>query len=177
MPGAGWDNEELVTARLSLRRPGRADVGRMLALHSDPRACAHNPGDLLTGRADAEARQQAWDAHWRRHGFGYWSLRPRHDPADAVGFCGLKVMPWDGGEVLNLFYRLDPAVWGAGLATEAATKVVGWATGNLPGWPVVARVRPGNVASQRVAVRAGLRRAAHLDRPGEDGPDWIFTSA
>jgi hypothetical protein len=29
-------------------------------------------------------------------------------------------------------------------------------------------------ASARVAVRAGLRRAEHLDTEGEDGLDWIY---
>lgn len=167
-----------MTARLSLRRPEGADVELIHALHTDPRACAHNPGDLLGTRADAVDRYRAWDAHWRRHGFGYWSVCSRTAArAEApVGFCGVKVVRWDAGEALNLFYRFDPAVWGGGLASEAATAVVGWATAEVPGRPVVARVRPANVASARVAVRAGLRRAPALDRYGEDGLDWIFTS-
>ncbi|WP_234425979.1 hypothetical protein [Streptomyces kebangsaanensis] len=41
---------------------------------------------------------------------------------------------------------------------------------------MVARIRPANTASQRVALRAGLARAAHLDGPGEDGLDWIFAT-
>ncbi|TWJ21842.1 RimJ/RimL family protein N-acetyltransferase [Micromonospora endolithica] len=163
----------ITTARLSLRRPGGADVGLIYALHTDPLACAHNPGDLLATRAEAVGRYRAWDAHWRRYGFGYWSVL--RDGA-AVGFCGVKVVPWDSGEALNLFYRFDPAVWGGGLASEAATAVVGWVAAGVSGRPVVARVRPDNVASARVAVRAGLRRARWLDRYGEDGLDWIFTS-
>jgi len=43
--------------------------------------------------------------------------------------------------------------------------------------PVIARIRPANVGSARVALRAGLRRAEHLDTLGEDGLDWVFTSA
>jgi RimJ/RimL family protein N-acetyltransferase len=43
-----------------------------------------------------------------------------------------------------------------------------------PGLPVIARVRPANVASARVAERAGLVRAEHLDTDGADGPDLIF---
>ncbi|MGN9811707.1 GNAT family N-acetyltransferase [Micromonospora sp. BQ11] len=169
--------DEVVTARLSLRRPTPADVARIHALHTDRRACAHNPSDLLTDVAGAEDRYRAWDAHWRAYGFGYWAMRPRHDPEQAaVGFCGLKVVRWNTGEVLNLFYRLDPAVWGDGLATEAAAAVVSWAGRTVPGRPVVARVRPANVASARVAVRAGLRRAPDLDRWGEDGLDEVFTS-
>lgn len=77
-------------------------------------------------------------------------------------------------EVLNLFYRLDPVAWGNGIATEAASTVVKWATTNRPDYPVIARVRPENVASATAAERTGLRRAAHLDTAGEDGLDWIF---
>jgi RimJ/RimL family protein N-acetyltransferase len=81
-----------------------------------------------------------------------------------------------GQTILNLFYRFDPAAWGFGLASEAATAVTAWARGSVAEHPVVARVRPENVASQRVAVRAGLVRAEHLDGPGYDGFDWIFVS-
>ncbi|MFI2713742.1 GNAT family N-acetyltransferase [Micromonospora sp. NPDC018662] len=165
--------EELTTARLSLRRPAPADVDLVHALHTDPRACAHNPSDLLRDRPEARERLQRWDAHWRQHGVGYWVVS-RDDRR--LGFCGVKVMRLHDRDVLNLFYRLDPAAWGDGVASEAATAVVAWATTRRPGLPVVARVRPDNVASRRVAERAGLRRAAHLDTPGEDGLDWIFTT-
>ncbi|MCZ7437902.1 GNAT family N-acetyltransferase [Micromonospora sp. WMMC241] len=167
-------DEELTTARLTLRRPTPADVDLIHLLHTDPLACAHNPSDLLRDRAEAAERFDRWDAHWRRHGFGYWVVC-RDDRR--LGFCGLKVMRLHGHDVLNLFYRLAPAAWGDGVGGEAATAVVGWAAAHRPGLPVIARVRPDNVASQRVARRAGLRRAAHLDTPGEDGLDWIFTAA
>ena len=93
-----------------------------------------------------------------------------------LGFCGLKLMTLHGRTVVNLFYRLDPSAWGNGVATDAATAVVNWATAQLPDQPIIARVRPGNTASLKVAARAGLSRAPHLDPAGEDGPDWIFTS-
>jgi RimJ/RimL family protein N-acetyltransferase len=79
-----------------------------------------------------------------------------------------------GHDILNLLYRLDPPAWGDGVATEAATVVVNWATAQLTGEPIIARVRPDNIASAQVAQRAGLERAEHLDTPGEDGVDWIF---
>jgi RimJ/RimL family protein N-acetyltransferase len=168
------DHGTLPAGRLVLRRPSPADVDAIHRIHSDPVACAHNPGDMLATRAEAEMRYGQWDRHWRRHGFGYWVVRWRGDDGRVLGFCGLKVMRLAGREMLNLFYRLEPAAWGDGVATEAATAVVRWAAAGLPRWPVVARVRPDNVASARVAVRAGLRRAEHLDAEGEDGLDWIF---
>ena len=77
-------------------------------------------------------------------------------------------------EVVNLFYRFNPAVWGSGLASEAASAVTGWAAQNILDRALVARIRPRNLASQRVAIRAGLARAEHMDALGEDGVDWIF---
>ena len=52
--------------------------------------------------------------------------------------------------------------------------MVGWAARTRPGERLVARVRPGNLASARVAAKAGLVRAADLDTAGEDGPDHIW---
>ncbi len=170
-----FDNEELLTARLSLRRPTPDDIGLIFAINSDPRTCLHNPSDALGCREDAEELFERWNEHWQRFGFGYWVVHCRVSGA-RFGFCGIKFTRLRERMVLNLFYRLDPDVWGSGLASEAATAVVTWATGNLPEHPVIARVRPENLASQRVAARAGLVRAEHLDGPGFDGLDWIFTA-
>ncbi|MGO1052474.1 GNAT family N-acetyltransferase [Crossiella sp. CA198] len=164
---------ELRTGRLILSRPDAGDIEAILAIHADPLACAHNPGDALSSRAEAEELFGRWDEHWRRHGFGYWVLRRPGTP-DPIGFCGLKRMELPGRPVLNLLYRLAPAAWGAGLGAEAATAVVTWARTELPGQLVIARVRPDNHASHRVARRAGLRRVPHVDAPGFDGPDQIY---
>jgi RimJ/RimL family protein N-acetyltransferase len=164
----------MLTDRLSLRRPVPADIAAILRLHRDPVACAHNPSDMITTRGEAIERYHRWDGHWAAHGFGYWAVCNRN--GDLLGFCGLKTMRLHERTVLNLFYRLDPAAWGNGIATEAATAVVAWAAAHGPGLPVAARVRPGNVASARVAERAGLHRAPHLDVTGEDGLDLIYTS-
>lgn len=173
------DHETLQTEQLMLRRPIQADVDVIYRVHSDPAACAHNPADMLATRSEAESLYRRWDEHWQRHGFGYWVIRRRDAgrTREPLGFCGIKVMQFRGREVLNLLYRLDPSAWGDGVATEAATAVVGWATSHVPGQPVIARVRPANTASQRVAQRIGLHRAQHLDTEGEDGLDWIFVSS
>jgi RimJ/RimL family protein N-acetyltransferase len=144
----------------------------MYAIHSDADACLHNPADMITTRAEAEDLYRRWDEHWQYHGFGYWVI---HANQSGIGFCGMKVMTLNDRSVMNLFYRLSPSAWGHGFATEAATAVVEWADAHRPDVPVVARVRPANAASQRVAVHAGLHRADHLDTQGEDGLDWIYS--
>ncbi|HEY5833269.1 GNAT family N-acetyltransferase [Streptomyces sp.] len=115
-------DEELQTARLSLRRPTAADIDAIFAIHSDPRTCFHNPSDRLTQREQAEDLYQRWDDQWQRCGYGYWVVR-RHGSAPQLGFCGIKPMELNGMKVLNLFYRFAPSDWGQGMAGEAATAV------------------------------------------------------
>ncbi|CAL9492896.1 Acetyltransferase [Streptomyces sp. enrichment culture] len=167
--------EELRTSRLSLRRPTEADIDAILAIHRDPAACLHNPSDALADLDEAEGLYRRWNDQWQRCGYGYWVVR-RHGHASPLGFCGVKPMELRGMEVLNLFYRFAPSAWGRGFAGEAATAVTAWASQHVPGLPLIARVRPANVASQRVAVRAGLTRAERLDGPGHDGFDWIYAT-
>lgn len=157
------DHWELVTARLSLRRPCPEDIDAIFAIHHDPKACAHNPAEMLGSRAEAEELFRRWDSHWRRYGFGYWVIHPREGPRRVLGFCGLKLMRLRGREVLNLFYRLDPAVWGNGVATEAATAAVAWGANHIGDRPIVARVHPENIVSAAVATRTGLHRTPNLD--------------
>ncbi len=168
-------HEELRTARLTLGRPTPADVDAILRIHSNPAACLHNPSDELTSRAAAQALYERWNTQWLTCGYGYWVVRQGLAPQQ-LGFCGVKPMKLSRLDVLNLFYRFDPSAWGQGLASEAATAVTDWAARHQPELPVIARVRPTNVASQRVAHKAGLTRAQHLDAHGEDGLDWIFAA-
>lgn len=71
-------------------------------------------------------------------------------------------------------YRFTPAMWGRGIATEATSAVTTWADEHQPHRGLLARVRPQNVPSQRIALGAGLHRAPSLDDDGEDGPDLLF---
>jgi ribosomal-protein-alanine N-acetyltransferase len=163
----------VLTARLMMRRPVLADAGAVLRIHQDRLACEHNPADLIVFPEEAVSRCESWITHWERHGFGYWVLR-RRGSEHVIGFCGVKLVRLHDAPVLNLFYRLEPAAWGSGLASEAVAAVMGAVAGQP--YPVIARIRPSNVASARVAARAGLVRAVDLDVLGEDGVDWIWAS-
>jgi len=161
------------TGRLAARPPVPADALAVLALHSDPAAVAHNPGDRLSDLRQAEDLLQRWVRHWQEHHIGYWLLTG-HDDEHVVGVCGVKRTTLLDRPVWNLLYRLEPSVRGRGLATEAATAAVTRARRHPSGLPVVARVRPANHASARVALAAGLQRSPWLDTAGEDGPDDLY---
>lgn len=151
----------LETGRLLLRRPEESDRAAAVALHSDPRTNAHNPGAVTT--AAAEATFRAFLRHWRSQGFGYWAVAARDAPETVIGFTGVRVIDLAGRPALNLYYRYDPSAWGHGYATEGARRAVALARLHMPELPVVARTTPENIGSQKTALAAGLDRREDLD--------------
>ncbi|MEJ5946375.1 GNAT family protein [Pseudokineococcus basanitobsidens] len=171
---ADAESRTWTTERLAARPPVPADGAAVLALHRDPRTVAHNPGDRLADLGAAEQLLRRWVQHWQDHQIGYWVLTWRHGDGHVIGVCGVKRMTSADRPVWNLLYRLEPSVWGRGVATEAAATVVDRARHHPLGLPVTARVRPANHASARVALAAGLERTPRLDTCGEDGPDEVY---
>lgn len=170
------------SARLLLRQPAWDDVDAVFRIHSDPRTYAHFPEGVMARREDAVAVVRDWRAHWERNRFGYAVVEPRRaasDQADsgraALGFAGLKRQAVLGHDVLNLYYRFDPAYWGCGYATEAAEVLVTWAGATWPDVPVLARVALNNPASIRVAERVGLIQIAETD-PDDPVPHVLLLS-
>ncbi len=163
------------TERLRLTRPMATDSVEVFAILGDPRTVEHNPSDLVEDRGAAAELVARWVRHWEEHGFGYWCVRESGSDR-IIGYAGVKRMLIHERPVLNLVYRFVPEVWGQGFATEAASAVVSSALDELPAETIVARVRPGNLSSQHVALKVGLQRDAAMDCQGEDGLDWAFTS-
>lgn len=101
--------------------------------------------------------------HWNEHGFGVWLVALREDPEHPIGFTGLSHRLVQDRKTLNLYYRCRPESWGRGLAAEAAGVAVERGRILLPHLPITAYTTPDNVASQRTAHAAGLRRYPELD--------------
>lgn len=165
----------LPTPRLSLRRPVPADAAAVLQILSDPAVARHHPSELVTELDDVEALVRRWLGHWEQHGFGNACVF-EEGTGLLVGNAGVRWTTVDGGRGLNLMYRFSPATWGRGYATEAADGLLGWVRAALPDELVVARIRPANLSSQRVATKVGLRRDPDLDAQGDDGVEWAFTN-
>ncbi len=156
------DFERVETARLVLRRPVADDIGELHRIHADERTWEHSPESRHSERRQSDEFLRRWTAHWDEHGFGYWTvLRER----DVIGFGGIWLMRrWQGlRDVLNVYYRFDPAAWGRGYATEMVDAAVVLAARHFPGVPLVARVKPENEVSARVAIRSGFERRDDLD--------------
>lgn len=163
------------TDRLLLRKPTKADAPFVLALHADPQAIAHNPTDALGELTEAESRLTLWSTQWQ-HGLGYWIVE-ECAAGRAIGVCGVKAADIHGQPSWNLLYRFLPEAWGRGYAREAARASLKAAAAVDASRPVIARIRPDNAASARVAEAIGPVRRPGLDLDGDDGRDEIWSTA
>lgn len=106
-------------------------------------------------RAGSDALLDLIAEQWRARGFGLWAVEER---GVLVGFCGLTV-PWFLPQLLpavEIGWRLGRAAWGRGLATEAASAVLGHAFEEQGLAEVIATIAPENVRSVRVAEKLGM---------------------
>jgi RimJ/RimL family protein N-acetyltransferase len=150
------------TERLALRRPNAGDAIAFFRVDGNPEANRFNPDGPAPDLAASKARLREWLQQWQEDGFGYWALAVPPDSA-VLGFGGVRRIIWQDQVVLNLYYKLQPAIWRHGYATELTRTAVSLAQTYLPHLPIIARTRLENRASQRTAERAGLLRRPDLD--------------
>ena len=150
------------TNRLVLRPPHLEDAPDVLVIHGNPETNRHNPAGPMKDLVEAKERITEWIRDWDNNGIGYWCVTEL-DGAQVIGVSGVRVMEWSGRQILNLYYRYGPNAWGKGYATEIASEAVKIANQYLPELPVIARTRPTNLSSMKVAKRVGLLRRPDLD--------------
>lgn len=163
MPEATVD--VLTTSRLRLDPLVPGDLAAVHAIYADPGTWRHLPAGRHTTLAQTELSIAESVASWAASGLGRWAIRLREPLATAgspdqtlpagtlIGVASATLM--DCG-ARNVGYRLTPASWGVGLATEAATAVL--AVAGASPIPVTARALASNPASIRVLERIGLIR-------------------
>jgi RimJ/RimL family protein N-acetyltransferase len=149
------------TDRLLLRPITSSDREVLAGIHLDPRTNAHSPGGA-PDRERVEGMLASFLAAWE-DGHSYWAVEL---DGVVVGVAGVEAMTILGRDCWNLYYRFDPASWGRGLATEAAREAVVVRGLLESSRPIVARTRPANDRSVRVAEGAGLVRRPDLDHEG-----------
>jgi RimJ/RimL family protein N-acetyltransferase len=147
---------EWPTPRLLAREPSPADEDGYLGVFLD-RAVAEwlRPAPmppLGEGEVREMLAEDRW--HWAEHGFGPWVLVERRSE-EIIGRGGLRWTEIDGERVVELPWAVRSDRWGQGLATEAASAALEWAS-SLPLSEVAALVLPANTRSRRVAEKAGL---------------------
>lgn len=154
---------ELRTERLRLRPPDRAhDLAEFLLVFSDPvvaRFMYRVPSPFTN--ADAESfLDLATSGRRRDDGDKFFVV------VDALtdAFLGLVILERsEGGADGEVGYLLSPGARGRGVMTEAVRAVVDWAHEGAGMRHLFLTTDPANVASQRVAERAGFIKTGVLN--------------
>ena len=152
------------TERLRLRNWGEKDASRFYEVMNTPAVMR-----WLGGCQSFDA----WNAGYQRllgydrdFGFTFWIVERKSDDA-ILGFCGLKRANAPGadeiaGEV-EIGWRLREDAWGQGYAKEAAVASLDLAFDRFAAPRVVAVTALGNLPSQGLMIRLGMKRRAEWD--------------
>ncbi|HZH28704.1 MAG TPA: GNAT family N-acetyltransferase [Azospirillaceae bacterium] len=143
----------LHTPRLRLEPFHERHLDGLNVLNSDPVVMRYIGGtETLEETRAVIARVQARWAEW---GYSWWTFLDRTTD-EVVGAGCLQHLDRDASKPHEIGWRLRPADWGRGFATEAATAIVDFAFDTV-GAPVVFAVAdPANTASTRVMQRLGM---------------------
>ena len=147
----------LVTRRLRLRTWRRSDW-KTYDQHCNTEEVMRWLGGTLT-RRQVQREVDWYMRHQARHSFSFWVVERKRDAA-LLGFCGLirvgELASPIRGE-LEIGWRICSDAWRCGYALEAASAVRDWASSNLPGQSIFARINVQNDASAALARQLGMR--------------------
>lgn len=148
--------------RLILRQWREEDLEPFAALNADPVAMRFMPGVMT--REETRALMGRIAEHHLAHGFGIWAVEAP-GVAPFIGYVGLQ---WVGFETpftpaVEIGWRLAPAFWGRGYATEAAGAALCTGFENLNLDQIVSFTVAANKASWSVMERIGMVRDADGD--------------
>lgn len=152
------------TERLNLEPITSDDVDALAVVFAKPEVW-HFPFGRAFDHEDTARFVANQVRNWEQDGFGLWTVRLR-EVDTVLGFLGLAV-PRFAPEVLpavEVGWRLDPAHWGRGLATEGARAALAEGFGILGLERIISLVDDGNERSQRVCGRLGMRFERALTR-------------
>lgn len=164
------------TERLILRHFHIFDANAMDRVFGDQEVMRFGPG----------VQSQQWVRDWLRDclrnyyqklGIGPWAVVKKRS-GEVMGYTGLFHYPDIAGKPeIEVGYRLAQVHWGRGYATEAVIAVRDYSF-NVLGLPrLVALVDPLNVASIRVAKKAGMRFEREVMLPNYNHPDQMYVIA
>jgi RimJ/RimL family protein N-acetyltransferase len=170
--------EPLSDGNVVLRLPHDGDVEPIVRYGDDPDVAetiwvpipSPCPREVAAGRL-AEFRD-GWEQENR---FGPALIVAAAASDEMIGVVFLRVREHDSVE---LVYGVAPAFRSRGVATAAAALVSGWCLEELAAARVELRIGRGNLASQRVTVKAGFSSEgmvrSHVAATGMDYDDLLF---
>jgi len=160
----------LETARLLLRAHRLDDYEPSAAMWADEAVVRYISGRPST-RDQSWSRLLRYAGHWTLLGYGYWVVEELATGRflGEAGFADYhrQIEPSLEG-VPELGWALTPGAQGRGYATEAVRAAIAWGQEHLHAFKRTACIiAPENLASIRVAEKAGFQLIAHTTYLGE----------
>jgi RimJ/RimL family protein N-acetyltransferase len=171
---------DVETERLRLSRLQAADLDELARVFDKPEVWEFPLGRGLTGEETEHFLEKQIEL-WSTSGFGLWLATDRRSDR-AIGFVGLSVPRFMPAilPAVEVGWRLDPAFWGRGYASEGASAALGQAFGTLGLETVCSLPQTANPRSMRVAARLGMKPERPVEIPGTEArgpvevmPFWL----
>lgn len=152
----------LETERLLLRPFEARDIDALVGLWTDPEVTRFMGGPRDPAELKALFEEDAGDPSSDR--YDLWPVEERAT-GEVVGHCGLLDKEVEGREEIELSYVFAKTAWGRGYATETGVALRDHAFEKMGLSRLISLIEPGNVASERVARKVGMRLEREVVRP------------
>ena len=146
-----------------LRRMTPEDAGALAAVLGDAVSMKYYPAAFT--REDVDRWIERWMKSYAENGFGLYAMALKAT-GEVIGDCGFARQEVDGVDEIEIGYHVLRAMQGLGYATEAARACVEYGFAKLGAKKVISLIRPENVASRRVAEKAGMKVERETVRKG-----------
>jgi len=150
------------TERLTIRLLTEVDVPVIASLWTDERVTRFMGGPRDFEKVSASLRDDLSAPPLR---LDLWPVA-ENSSGIVVGHCGLLPKTVDGAEQVELVYVIAADSWGRGYATEAALAIRDYAFRTLRIPRLISLIDPANTASERVALKTGMKFNSETVRPG-----------
>lgn len=160
------------TPRLLLRELMEDDLDSLGETLMDSRTMKALGGPMDREQAAAWLARQI--GRRQRGELACWGVVER-ETGELVGQAGFARMPTPLGKLPELGYILRPDRQSLGYAVEAGRACLEYGFGTLDFTCVCAVIREGNLASERVAGRLGMRYARGMEYRGEPHGLWLVS--
>ena len=157
--------EPLLTDRLLIRDVTEADAELMFDLDSDPEVMRYIGPQLASDASWYRDRiRTKYIPHQAHPWHGVWVVFDRGN-SDYLGNVSVRpadespeaqVLGWNRADEIEIGFRFRQAVWGQGIATEAAKALIAIALADPTTTAIVAYVDKSNAASLRALQKLGL---------------------
>lgn len=144
----------LETPRLILRDFKQEDVSQLAPILATPQVMKFSPTGPLS-ESQTQARINSFINSYQAYGFGKWAVIFKNSGM-LIGYCGIAMEEIDNLNQPEIGFRLTPAYWGKGLATEATSMAVQYGLEQLKLPYLLGMVERANLASVRVLEKLGM---------------------